>query len=500
MSVIRRKIDNFSITVLKFLGSNTFLYVIIGLFVVQALWFAFSLAYPLAYDESYHFGIIKAYTGQLGPIIFDQPESLDYLRDLENETSFIYHYLMSFPLRFIMLFTESNAVQVISLRIINIAFAAGGFFAYAKLFTKIKMPKLYTNIGLFFFSMIPVLAYLSATINYDNLLMPVTAGYFIACATYLRGKPWQWQNIASVVALGTFASLVKFTFLPLFAVSLGFFAVRAWQYRIGFFRNLGFSIKTTTWRRNTVISLVLVSTIGLFSSIYFKNVVVYGTPLPSCQITLSAERCKANPIIVRGEMIRQNKEDRKPDLLSGYVMTWIETMFSGQSQVIVRAPAESNPKPSSLPIITNTLFFGGIISIAALLYAGRRIQWSVERKFLLVMTITLFAAVFMKTASGYFTHYLPLAIQPRYLFTVLPILIVLSVCAFGIILRGQRTLAVACLLVITLLLTQGGGMTSYLLRSEPDWYWDSQAVRDVNSGLKKITQPFVKEYPDKYGF
>lgn len=484
-----------------FLSSRSFLYIVIGIFVVQALWFALSLAYPLAYDESYHFGIIKAYTSQLGPIIYDQPESLDYLRDLENESSFIYHYLMSFPLRLAMLFTDSLAIQVITLRIINIGFAASALLLFAKLFKNIHIPKLYTNISLFFFSMIPVLVYLSATINYDNLLMPVAAGYFLACVAYLRGKPWQWQNIASVIALGTFASLIKFTFLPIFAVSIGFFAVRLWRYRKEFFKSLWVSITTTTWQKNTLIALALVITVGLFSSIYLKNIVVYGTPQPSCQQTLGIERCLANPmIVVRGERIGNDKDSRKPDLLAGYVTTWVSTMLEDQSLIIVRVAPDSNPNPDNLPIISNTLFFGGIVSIGVLLYAARRMNWSLERKFLFMMIITVFAAVFIKTASGYFSHYLPLAIQPRYLFVVLPILIVLSVYGSRIILRGHKKFAATSLLVIALLLTQGGGMTSYLLRSQPAWYWDNVTVRSVNSGLKQVVQPLVKENPGKYGF
>ena len=73
-----------NIRLMSFLASQKFTKIIISLFILQASWFAVSFTYGMVFDESYHFGIVKAYTNQLGPIIYDQPPRLDYLRDLEN--------------------------------------------------------------------------------------------------------------------------------------------------------------------------------------------------------------------------------------------------------------------------------------------------------------------------------------------------------------------------------------------------------------------------------
>lgn len=203
-----------------FLESSTLTWIIAGFFVLQASWFAVSFAYGMVFDEDYHFSIVKAYTEQLGPVIYDQPPSLDHLRDLENEGSFLYHYMMSFPLRLIMPFTESAESQITILRLINVGFVAAALLLYATLLVRVGISRVSINIGLLFFSLIPIFPYISATVNYDNLLLLAMSVYLLVWTHYLKGNPWQWSGLLLIIVIGLFASLVKITFLPVFAVSL----------------------------------------------------------------------------------------------------------------------------------------------------------------------------------------------------------------------------------------------------------------------------------------
>lgn len=55
------------------LGSRRLWYGILGLFVVEAMWVMVSGRYPMAFDEDYHFGIIKLYAQQWSPFFAHQP-------------------------------------------------------------------------------------------------------------------------------------------------------------------------------------------------------------------------------------------------------------------------------------------------------------------------------------------------------------------------------------------------------------------------------------------
>ncbi|MGZ6005513.1 MAG: hypothetical protein ACXWLH_05205, partial [Candidatus Saccharimonadales bacterium] len=105
----------------RFLGSNVFSWIVIGLFAAQATWIAFSALFPMPFDEYYHFGIIKIYAHQLNPIITTQPQEANIYGDITRMSSYLFHYLMSFPYRLIAEFASSVTIQVIFLRLINVA-------------------------------------------------------------------------------------------------------------------------------------------------------------------------------------------------------------------------------------------------------------------------------------------------------------------------------------------------------------------------------------------
>src|SRR5580765_1995288 len=112
--------------ILAILSSQKFFYFVLGFFVFEAAWLAFSGQYPMAFDESFHFGIIQVYSHHLSPFITSQPSESFAWGAITRDPSYLYHFLMSFPLRFVAFFFKSGYVQVLILRAINIAMFAGG--------------------------------------------------------------------------------------------------------------------------------------------------------------------------------------------------------------------------------------------------------------------------------------------------------------------------------------------------------------------------------------
>lgn len=495
---LRVRLRKLSLVIFTLLSGKKFFMFTLILFSAQTVWVACSLAYPLPYDEAYHFGITNAYTTQLDPIIENQSKDLDRYRDLGNETSFLYHYLLSFPLRIAQQVFDSPAASVIILRFINISFVIAGLVVFKKLFEEVGMKRLHVNLAIFLLTMIPVFVYLASTINYDNLLFLTASLFMLYALRYLRSAKSDWHNLSLTLIFGLFASLVKFTFLPIFAV-----VTIAWfVYILGggdlrkFTLSLQKSFKLQSVQFNaSVLSFILIL-LALFSSIYLKNLVVYGTPQPSCLRTLGHERCVANSIIQRSDYVSSTRDERKPVLLADYINIWISTMLSDQSLVIYKSY-----RPESLPIIYTALYIGAAISIGAILITLREFKWkSKEMVFLLLIVSTVFASVFIKNLAGYYTNFIPLAIQPRYVFMALPIIIILGVRGVSKILEGKPILASFLLVIVVFALTQGGGALSYVMRSEDSWYWGNDKVISVNHTLKEVLRPVIREYPGKYGF
>src|SRR5689334_14996904 len=113
MSDLRVKLE-------KILSSRRFYLVVIGFFALESVWVALSSRYPMAFDEDFHFGIIKIYAHHWLPFLSGQPASANAYGALAADPSYMYHFLMSFPYRIAAFFTDSQAAQVIILRFLNI--------------------------------------------------------------------------------------------------------------------------------------------------------------------------------------------------------------------------------------------------------------------------------------------------------------------------------------------------------------------------------------------
>ncbi len=479
--------------VAKIVSSQKFFWFILALFTIQDLWVAFSIRYPIVYDEGFHFSVIQIFSHHLSPFITNQPRSYDQFGNLAHTNSVLFHYIMSWPYRLISLFTDNTHAQIVILRILNIIMAASGLWIFAKLFRKININWAYINIGLFSFIMLPLVPMIAATINYDNMLFPLTALYMLVSVRIIKSNKILWYDYANLAIVGCLASLIKFTFLPIFAISFIYLAVLVWK-RHGkkFWPRLQFSIKNANQKWLVLAAIGLVVFVGLFSATYIQNIIRYHTPNPSCQQTMSLKRCLSRAIVARDEKARATKNQRPVVGLPEYTQNWFTSMITYSTF----SPASVGPKAvfkSPLPIMYNLIFFVALIGVAILLYSWRSISKNASWYFLISMTVALFVSVYIFNVHGYYATHAAFANQPRYLLSMLPVLLVMIAVATGYVLRRRPHIKLVSFIVLLLLFTQGGGIITHIVRSDNDWYWQKPIVINFNQTAKKILQPIVKE-------
>src|SRR5665213_199085 len=187
----------------------------------------------MAFDEDFHLGIIRLYAHHLSPFWSSQPQGANMFGAVARDPSYLYQYLMSFPYRLISLFTGDQTIQVIILRFINIGLFASSMVLYRRLMMKTGASRALVHLCLLIFVLIPISPLLAAQINYDNLLLPVTALALLLAANFdarlTKQKKLDTKLLLQLLTLCLLASLVKYAFLPLFVAILGFIAVRLWQ-------------------------------------------------------------------------------------------------------------------------------------------------------------------------------------------------------------------------------------------------------------------------------
>ncbi len=138
-----------------FLGSKTFFVIILALFLVSAVWTAISARYPMAFDESYHLGLIKLHALQWNPIFTKQPAGVAEYGALTRDPSYLYHYLMSFPYRLMVVLHISEMSKIVTLRLINVSLFAVSLFGARLLLLKTKASPAIIHVAMLFFVLTP---------------------------------------------------------------------------------------------------------------------------------------------------------------------------------------------------------------------------------------------------------------------------------------------------------------------------------------------------------
>ncbi|HUB93239.1 MAG TPA: hypothetical protein VMB52_01935 [Verrucomicrobiae bacterium] len=480
----------------RFLASSLAWRTVLGLFLLQATWLALSSAYPMAFDEQYHFGLIQLHAGQWLPFFTSQPPTGTYGAAV-RDPSYLYHWLMSFPYRVIELFTHDQTIQIILLRLINVALFAYALILYRRLLRRLGLSAALTNVALLIFTLIPVVPLLAATINYDNLLMVVVPWSMLLTlditeSFYARHIPLgRLSVLADVLLLG---GLVKYPFLPVLVVATLFLFWQAWRQKL-----FTGKIWHTAWRSireravwcQIVLAVLFVLSSGLFAERYAVNVVRYHTPVPQCNQVISQDLCLEYGPWARDSLYMAGKAASfRPDVIT-YAGSWLYGMWYRLFFAIGPAPAYHNSPPlliiGRMSIGLAVLLGLGIVLRARWLFSGHP-----ERVLLVLVMLGYGAALFADDYSEYVRTAVAVAINGRYWIPFIPFYFVLGGLAWSNILKHVPTgkIAIAAL-VSAVFLLQGGGTMSYIVRSDDSWYWPNSTIRRINGDIRAGASPFI---------
>jgi hypothetical protein len=477
----------------QWIGSHKLSYVLIGLFILQATFIALLTTY-IVFDERFHFGIIEIYTNHWWPVIYNQPTSYDTYRDFAGEGSKLYHFLMSFPMRGIELFTQDQILQLKFLRLTSVGFVAVGLYWFYKLFDLIKIKRIYSNLAMFIFIMIPVVPWVSGAVNYDNFVFMLTPMFFYVMIKIIRSGNIALSDLLIFTSIGLTASLAKFTFIPIFGlacVAILYYLVtkKSSLPKLVVVKEQLLNSKARNITTITILSILLV----LFAQTYVINIVKYGTPRPECQKTLGVKRCLNNSVIKANESQKKSKDQRPALSPVNYTLGWME--------IILTTSSYSAAQPIGIPSVTTKQPIPGVymvqfiilISTAILLIRSTSLRNS---EVVIMATISLLYILFL-LFTGYVLYekyHSFRATQARYLLPQILLLLTIGLSQIEALFtqKVREITIVAAAMVLLVAYSQGGGVWTYIINSEPNWYWDREVGERIES-LQEKAAPFIKE-------
>ena len=477
----------------RWIGSRKLSYILIGLFILQATFIALLTTY-IVFDERFHFGIIEIYTNHWWPVVYNQPTSYDAYRDFAGEGSKLYHFLMSFPLRGIELFTQDQILQLKLLRLTSVGFVAAGLYWFYKLFEMIKIKRAYSNLAMFIFIMIPVVPWVSGAVNYDNFVFMLTPMYFYMMIKIIRSSSIALSDLLIFTTIGLTASLAKFTFIPIFGLAcvvvLYYLATKKTSLpKLAVAKEQLLNSKAKSIVTIAILAVLLV----LFAQTYAFNTIKYGTPRPECQKTLGVERCLKNSVIKANESQKESKDQRPASGLVNYTLDWME--------IILTTSSYSAAQPVGVSTVTTKQPIPGvyivqfIVSIIILVLLIRGISSKNPEAVIIGAIALLYILFILLTGYTLYEKYHSFrATQARYLLPQILLSLTIGLAQIETLFttKVQKRIVVIVSTVLIVAYSQGGGVWTYILNSEPNWYWDRGFGERIETWQERAA-PFIKE-------
>lgn len=479
----------------RLLTSNRFFYFTIGFFVLQAVWLACTALYPMAYDESYHFGLIQQHVNQWMPFFTHQPAGIGGgYGPVTRDPSYLYHYLMSLPYRLIDIFHPPFMALVISLRLIDVALFVLNFVLFRRLLLRLGASRPLAHSVLFAFSLIPVVPFLAAHINYDNLFITLMLAALLLTFSLVDGirerriSAPALLGFVSVIAAG---SIVKYPFLPIAAALVVVLATYAWLQRHDW-RQLLASISTSFRRLSMPLRVALVTltlvTAGLFGERYIINLWQYHSLSPDCSAVLDVDSCLAYGPWARNYTYAQTLPSGFTPNILHYPLDWIQGMWTRSFFAINNNFVEVPP----LPIPSWGAAAIGIAGTLLLIPFGWRLLRGNRYRVVVLFVFVLYTgALFVQTLAGYITTAHLVAINGRYLIPFMPFMFLFVGLAFAYLFQRLPKAKPYAVLVVFLLLLQGGGAMTFILRSDPSWDWQNTITINANDTVRNVLAPII---------
>lgn len=484
---MRSKLSLVTKTVRRVLGGKYFFLFILGIASLQGLWYAVSFQ-PAMYDEAQHFGFTKMYMEHLSPYISHQDAKWDSLGETTREPSFLFYYLMSWPLRILSFFTHDDMVWLFSLRLLCIVFFVASLYYFRNFFRRMRVSDTISHLALFIFILTPGVAILPGVFNYDNLVILLVALLLNLAFDITKEKQINILKLSLFIIIGLLGSVIKFTFLPIYAPV---FVYVICKLIVAHKKGLPAELERS-YRKTRGLSLVLVGIALVLSTFVFMervgvNFIKYHSPTPSCVKVLPMKRCLVNDVTKRNILNEQHRQSMganfQPINIFNYTLElWLPTIIRHHASPV-----------RTLPVMLYLYFFIFIFGVGlTLVYLRDLIKIPSFSMTAIVITVYVMS-ILLYNYAAYRSQAVPVAMNGRYIFPVLPLLLVMIILSLKMALGKYNYISGVLVIGLILAMTQGGGLITYLLDNYDPVYIKNSPLYEINTHAKSILHPIVKE-------
>ncbi len=342
---------------LVLLRSRAFFVAVIVGFVLQSLFFAVVVnpSQPVTLengtvireggvvpDGNRHIGAIYYFASQPlanGPFIHDLPSEQLWMGELERFPSYLYYYLLSFPVRIAVAAGASDPLIVFMIRCIGILIGVAVLIVVRRIAILVSRSSIVANLSILALAMTGAFAWLAPAESYDMLGLLFFMLFLLSSLQFI--KYHDTTKLGWMLLWLFLVSITKYTYLP-FAGLGGLLAVGIVTRRVGLRPLLEkLKLQHAQWYKAKpyivgLLGAALIVSGGLFVERLGVNAVQYRSADPDCDLIHEREACRNFGVFDRNYL---RTMQYKQELASGereattyqpiaYTKFWLERYYN----------------------------------------------------------------------------------------------------------------------------------------------------------------------------
>lgn len=450
-----------------------------------AAWIAVTARLGMVFDEEWHLDSIAVHAQHATPW-FPTEAPQEGVGATSRSSSYLYHYLLSFPDRWMADAGAAEFDRVVVLRLLTVAMHVGAVLCMVGAVRAAGVSRTVANLAAVAYAALPVTPFLAAHVNYDSAMLLLVAACGWLTVRQFSGRV-TWSGALGAVACGLAAVLTKFHVAPIVLVLLAFVLIAVVR---------GRSLPALPQRRAGVVALggvalVTLVLVALCVERFVGNIVEYGSPSPDCAAVLNELRCSTYAVWQRNREADASFADL-PLSLSAMAQFFFDEWVP-RLMVYLQAvwywfapPTVSTLVSVAVPI--------AVISVVAIAIVVSPTAPRMRALLPLVLSSVVYVAILFWHNFGEWRAFgEPLGVQGRYLLpAVVPITALAMHGAADSVRRARFGAPLLALTAIAMLaIATQGGAAAFILSAQPGWYQPGGAFEGLTDNVRQVVDVFV---------
>lgn len=476
--------------VLRAIGSRWATAVILLWLGLGAAWIAITARVGMVFDERWHLDSIAVHAAHPFPW-FSEDAPQEGVGAISRSSSYLYHYVLSFPERWMADAGLAEPDRVIVLRLLTVAMHVGALLCMIAAVRAAGVSGTVANLAGVAYAALPVTPFLAAQVNYDSAMLLATAACgWVVVHQWTRARV-TWLGVLGAAALGLAAVLTKFHAAPIVLVLLGFLV-------LAIVRGRAMPLLPTSRGARIALGLValgLLVAVALCVERYVLNIAAFGSPSPDCAAVLDSMRCSTYDVWLRN----QEADAAFPDtpLSLGTAAQFFFDVWVPRLMLYLQAVWFWHAPPVVSTIVTVAIPIAVIATLALALVAA---PTAPRRRALLplVASSVLYLAILCWHNYGDWRAFgEPLGVQGRYLLPAVVPIVALAMHGAADSLRRSRAAApiLAVAAVAMLLLATQGGAAAFIVSAQGSWYEPGGRFVGLADNVQRLVDALVVLVP-----